>query len=241
MTSLYQRIIADESRNADRIRQLSDAELTLFNEAMELEADAFEAMGESLLLHDLARGFTIPALLIKSFTHLRAIYKLVLCGYFAEIEPLIRGVMESVNLACYFHQFPEKSVDWAKGTQYSAKHVSEAIQAPETQRKLYSWLSNRIHPNVESVMALIDLPLEPNTRRLTFYIPADASEAELREIIGRLAMWAFSVVTATGIIYKELLEDRKEWWRRYSELKRPMEELRLSREAKSTTEGEEAL
>lgn len=136
-----------------RARSLKEAHegFALFAEAMGLFHNLILSYTHfSVKTSDEGRRAALGAhrlLMIDAFNSLRAAYKLLIDGYYAQVSLLLRRVVECILRMWFFVEFPEEALlYWENSDAWRERYPSEAsLRKKLTQHEEVDWLRERYH------------------------------------------------------------------------------------------------
>lgn len=158
-TEAFEKIQLNDQQNMQSSTQLLSKELQLFKKAMKLHLDALAFAGQHASKWNKSDQVCI-AMACRVFNHLMSAAKLLIFGYWAESMVIQRSAFEALTREWYFYKYPKRATSWFRGgrkgevRQGTVRKALGDIEGEETSAvllKQYSYLCQRVHPNVEAI------------------------------------------------------------------------------------------
>lgn len=137
---------------------IGEKQIHLFEKFLELQLEALSFAAENAKQWSLSDR-VIVAMAARVFNHLRASFKLLLAGYWAESLVLDRSAHEAMSRELFFYCCPEKTELFFKGEQIWQKEVDKQVAQKlaqgeaikEALRGSYRYSSQLSHPNLLAI------------------------------------------------------------------------------------------
>ena len=136
--------------NIQWARQQVGDKLRLFDNAMELYVKVIHSADH--IVHETEAQIAHMTLAVRAFNDLRAIYKMLSAGYYAQTFPHLRLVMECNSRMRLFLKRPEEAKPWLDGKQIWDGHVRQHFEDRAIWSELYKDLSGATHANLVAMV-----------------------------------------------------------------------------------------
>lgn len=141
-----QKLDEQDEVNVKWAREQIGDKLRLFDDAIGLYMEVINST--NMIVHEADAQIAHRTLAIRAFNDLRAVYKLLCAGYYAQIFPLLRSVMECNSRMWLFLKHPEQAKPWIEGKQIWDREVRQHFEDRTIWNELYSELSRATHVNL---------------------------------------------------------------------------------------------
>lgn len=221
-SNVNQKLDEQDMVNVEWARQQVGDKLRLFDDAMGLYVEVISSAGR--FVHEADAQIAHMTLTVRAFNDLRAVYKLLVAGYYAQTIPHLRSAMECYSRMRLFLIHPEDATAWLDGKQIKDSKVRQRFKDSDLWDKMYSGLSSATHANLMAMAAhAYDTELDDMK---ALFLGGHQNMRWMRLFAGTLVGSAVFALAIASKPYDSLLGE--EWHNRFNKLCASLLELAQS-------------
>ena len=150
-SKINQNLDEQDEVNVKWAREQIGDKLRLFDDAIGLYMEVINST--NMIVHEADAQIAHRTLAVRAFNDLRAAYKLLIAGYYAQTIPLFRSVMECNSRMRLFLMHPDEATSWLDGKQMKDSKVRQRFDDSDIWGETYGHLSDLTHANLKVMAA----------------------------------------------------------------------------------------